>query len=171
MCAHCLGALFAIAKSPFVKVSTQTEALELPNKRLTRTLQIADDTGSLESKCGRHYQSVDTVVVVYDGVTCKTVENPLSATPRPLDICMQDSRLEGMSEQKSVARESSGLSMKDQETKMCAHIACFCAVPIGEEFCSDSCREAGSDGVEVACECDHPACPVTARQFLPSVAA
>lgn len=52
---------------------------------------------------------------------------------------------------------------------MCAHIACFCSVPIGEEFCSDTCREAGSDGVEVACHCNHSACPVTAPQFVASL--
>ena len=63
-----------------------------------------------------------------------------------------------------------GLLMK-QEKKMCARIACFCAVPVGEEFCSELCRQAGSDGMEVACECDHPACPITARQFIPSIAA
>ena len=57
------------------------------------------------------------------------------------------------------------------ETNMCAHIACFCSVPIGEQFCCELCREAGREGIEVACQCDHSACPVTARHFIPYVAA
>ena len=59
----------------------------------------------------------------------------------------------------------------NQDATMCAHIACFCSVPIGEEYCCESCRDAGSDGVEVACQCDHPSCPVTAQQFTPFLVA
>jgi len=47
----------------------------------------------------------------------------------------------------------------NQETRKCAHIHCLCDVPRGIEYCSDSCRDAGSDDVEIACQCDHTACP------------
>ena len=51
--------------------------------------------------------------------------------------------------------------------KKCAHIACLCDVADGKEYCGESCREAGSEGVEVACQCDHLECPVTFREFAP----
>ena len=53
--------------------------------------------------------------------------------------------------------------MANQEAKTCAHIPCLCDVPNGTEYCSDSCRDAGSDDVEIACQCDHKACPLTSR--------
>jgi hypothetical protein len=56
--------------------------------------------------------------------------------------------------------------MANQETKKCAHIPCLCDVRNGEEYCGESCREAGSNDVEIACQCDHPACPLTFRQFV-----
>jgi len=54
--------------------------------------------------------------------------------------------------------------MANQETRKCAHIPCLCDVPRGIEYCSDSCRDAGSD-VEIGCHCDHTACPLTIRYF------
>ena len=48
--------------------------------------------------------------------------------------------------------------MADQEKKLCAHEPCLCTVPAHEKFCSDFCRDAGADEVEIACECGHPAC-------------
>jgi hypothetical protein len=56
--------------------------------------------------------------------------------------------------------------MTHQTMKKCAHIPCLCNVSAGQEYCGDSCREAGSEDVEIACPCDHPACPLTVRQFL-----
>ena len=50
-----------------------------------------------------------------------------------------------------------GVVMTNLKTKKCAHIPCLCDVPIGEEFCGESCRDAGSEDVEIACQCDHPA--------------
>ncbi len=44
------------------------------------------------------------------------------------------------------------------EEKVCAHEPCLCTVPAGQKFCSDFCHDAGADEVEIACECDHPAC-------------
>jgi hypothetical protein len=54
--------------------------------------------------------------------------------------------------------------MANQETRKCAHIPCLCDVPKGQEYCGESCRDAGSEDVEIACQCDHAACPLTFRQ-------
>ena len=61
--------------------------------------------------------------------------------------------------------------MTNQKTRKCAHIPCLCDVPKGEEYCGDACRDAGSEDVEIACQCDHPACPLTFRPFVPRSAA
>jgi hypothetical protein len=41
----------------------------------------------------------------------------------------------------------------------------------GEEFCGEACRDAGSEDVEIACQCSHPACPLIFRQFASQSAA
>jgi len=52
--------------------------------------------------------------------------------------------------------------MSNTELKTCAHIPCRCLVPAGEKYCGQRCAEAGSEDVEIACECDHPpACALT----------
>jgi hypothetical protein len=61
--------------------------------------------------------------------------------------------------------------MANQEKRMCAHLPCLCIVADGEEFCGEACRDAGRDDVEIACQCDHPACPLTFRDFAPRNAA
>jgi hypothetical protein len=61
--------------------------------------------------------------------------------------------------------------MANQKTKKCAHIPCLCDVPNGEEYCGEVCRDAGSEDVEIACQCDHRAGPLTVRQFAPGSAA
>ena len=71
-----------------------------------------------------------------------------------------------------VPREVGGVGkdeivMANPEARKCAHLPCLCDVPRGIEYCSDSCRDAGIDDVEIACQCDHPACPLTIRQFAP----
>jgi hypothetical protein len=48
----------------------------------------------------------------------------------------------------------------EQKTK-CAHIPCTCEVAPGQKYCSEACKNAGSEEVEIACQCDHPACPLT----------
>jgi hypothetical protein len=58
--------------------------------------------------------------------------------------------------------------MATQEKKKCAHIPCLCRVADGEEYCGEVCRDAGSEEVEIACQCDHPACPLTLQQFAPA---
>ena len=52
--------------------------------------------------------------------------------------------------------------MTDTNERKCAHIPCLCEVPEGRKYCGESCRDAGSEELEIACECDHPACPLTA---------
>jgi hypothetical protein len=55
---------------------------------------------------------------------------------------------------------------KSRDQKVRTH-TCLCDVPGGKEYCGDSCRYAGSDDVEIVCQCDHTACPLTIRQFAP----
>jgi hypothetical protein len=51
--------------------------------------------------------------------------------------------------------------MANPKMKECAHIPCLCEVPEGQEYCGDACRDAGSEDVEIACQCDHPPqCPL-----------
>lgn len=57
--------------------------------------------------------------------------------------------------------------MANQKTNKCAHIPCLCDVRNGDKYCGEACRDAGSEDVEIACQCDHPACPLTFRQFAP----
>jgi len=51
--------------------------------------------------------------------------------------------------------------MKNQDTRKCAHLPCLCNVPQGQEYCGEVCRDAGSEDVDIACQCGHPACPLT----------
>jgi hypothetical protein len=55
--------------------------------------------------------------------------------------------------------------MANQKTRKCAHIPCLCDVAGGQEYCGAACRDAGSQDVEIACQCDHLACPLTFRRF------
>jgi hypothetical protein len=43
----------------------------------------------------------------------------------------------------------------------CAHLPCQCSVQAGDKYCGQACKEAGSDEVEIACQCDHRTCPLT----------
>jgi hypothetical protein len=61
--------------------------------------------------------------------------------------------------------------MANKRMEKCAHIPCLCDVADGEEYCGATCRDAGSDDVEIACQCDHPACPLTFRWFASRSAA
>jgi len=58
--------------------------------------------------------------------------------------------------------------MRNQKMKKCAHIPCLCDVSEGKEYCGEACRDAGSKDVEIACQCDHPACPLTVRRVCAS---
>jgi hypothetical protein len=51
--------------------------------------------------------------------------------------------------------------MANRERTKCAHMPCLCDVSPGEEYCSDVCQDAGSEDVEVACQCGHASCPLT----------
>ena len=48
--------------------------------------------------------------------------------------------------------------MAVEKRNICAHEPCACTVAEGEKYCSNYCRTAGSEEVEIACECDHEAC-------------
>ena len=48
--------------------------------------------------------------------------------------------------------------MSDQEVKQCAHEPCKCIVAAHEKYCSDYCKSAGSEEVEIACDCEHEPC-------------
>jgi hypothetical protein len=78
----------------------------------------------------------------------------------------------GLGQQKALRQKfGKEFVMANQETRKCAHIPCLCDVQRGIEYCSDSCRDAGSDDVEIACQCDHRACPLTARPYVPHIVA
>lgn len=51
--------------------------------------------------------------------------------------------------------------MENQNKLRCAHIPCTCEVKPGEKYCGDACRDAGKEEVEIACQCNHRACPLT----------
>lgn len=55
--------------------------------------------------------------------------------------------------------------MANQKTNKCAHIPCLCDVRLGEEYCGEACRVAGSEDVEIACDCHHLACTLSFGQF------
>jgi hypothetical protein len=55
--------------------------------------------------------------------------------------------------------------MSINETKTCAHLPCRCVVPAGQKYCGQSCEDAGSKEVEIACECDlPPVCALTVTE-------
>jgi hypothetical protein len=43
----------------------------------------------------------------------------------------------------------------------CAHLPCKCLATPGDKYCGQACKDAGSNEVEIACQCDHGACPLT----------
>jgi hypothetical protein len=51
--------------------------------------------------------------------------------------------------------------MNNKSGTTCAHIPCKCEVKPGQKYCSDACRDAGGSEVEIACQCNHAACPLT----------
>jgi hypothetical protein len=53
--------------------------------------------------------------------------------------------------------------MKTHEPAKCVHLPCRCSVQAGDKYCSPSCKEAGSEDVEIACQCDHGPCPLTVK--------
>jgi hypothetical protein len=51
--------------------------------------------------------------------------------------------------------------MAASEHNKCAHVPCRCMAPSGDQYCGQACKEAGSNEVEIACQCDHGICPLT----------
>jgi len=52
------------------------------------------------------------------------------------------------------------MTTASQQNK-CAHLPCLCPVQPGDKYCGQACKEAGSEEVEIACQCDHEPCPLT----------
>jgi hypothetical protein len=50
--------------------------------------------------------------------------------------------------------------MTTTESK-CAHIPCRCSTLPSDKYCGQACKEAGSEHVDIACQCDHGPCPLT----------
>lgn len=48
--------------------------------------------------------------------------------------------------------------MANETGKKCAHEICVCIPTDGKKYCSQFCEDAGSEEVEIACGCGHPAC-------------
>jgi hypothetical protein len=42
--------------------------------------------------------------------------------------------------------------------RKCAHPPCQCEITSGEKYCSEICKDAGSQETEIACECGHAPC-------------
>ncbi|MGA9528990.1 MAG: hypothetical protein WBS24_12825 [Terriglobales bacterium] len=43
-------------------------------------------------------------------------------------------------------------------SKKCAHPSCNCQVTSDDKYCSQFCKDAGADEVEIACDCGHDIC-------------
>ena len=52
--------------------------------------------------------------------------------------------------------------MTTNEQNKCGHLPCQCMVQAGNKYCGQACKDAGSKEVEIACQCDHGLCPLTA---------
>jgi hypothetical protein len=52
-----------------------------------------------------------------------------------------------------------GLKPMKPFPKKCANITCLCNVTGDDEYCGKACRARGRENVEIACHCDHLACP------------
>jgi hypothetical protein len=53
--------------------------------------------------------------------------------------------------------------MEKQKQDRCAHLPCMCEVKPDQKYCGDTCRDAGSEEVEIACECNHEVCQLTKK--------
>ena len=51
--------------------------------------------------------------------------------------------------------------------KKCAHPACKCAAPKNDDYCSQYCKDAGKDDVEISCDCGHTGCSITEQTSYP----
>ena len=48
--------------------------------------------------------------------------------------------------------------MSDSKTNKCSHQSCVCIPPASEKYCSQFCKDAGSEETEIACDCGHAPC-------------
>jgi hypothetical protein len=56
-------------------------------------------------------------------------------------------------------KNKDGILKTNRPTRMCANVTCLCTATDGDGYCGDVCRTRGRDNVEIACQCDHLACP------------
>jgi hypothetical protein len=61
-----------------------------------------------------------------------------------------------------VKAEARRILMTSDTTTKCAHLPCQCAAKADDKFCGDACKEAGASEVEIACQCNHVPCVITA---------
>jgi hypothetical protein len=54
--------------------------------------------------------------------------------------------------------------MTTPEQNTCAHVPCTCVVESGKKYCGESCSDAGSGDVEIACECGHATCSTSIEE-------
>ena len=64
-------------------------------------------------------------------------------------------------ETSKVRTEKENMIAKDEQNKR-AHLPCRCVIQAGEKYCSEACKETGAEEVEIACQCNHEACPLKA---------
>jgi hypothetical protein len=57
--------------------------------------------------------------------------------------------------------------MADKQEK-CGHPACTCVPEKGSKYCSTYCSDAGSDEIEISCDCGHATC--ASLENIPSTA-
>jgi hypothetical protein len=53
--------------------------------------------------------------------------------------------------------------MTEKTSVKCAHPACICIVSKGDTFCSQYCRDAGKEDVEISCDCGHEGCAIAEK--------
>jgi len=61
-------------------------------------------------------------------------------------------------------RELEGL--EDGTASRCKHVGCDCSIPSFQEYCSEPCEKAESEGRQ-SCPCGHPECISGVHERLP----
>ena len=138
---------------------------DLNRPHLERAIDFRSVIGASRlSKSRRAYHSADTM----DSKTSvQTARNLFVISNHRLEICMQSTQYRDAAMVGHVNwREQ--IVLANEATERSARIPCFCDVQNGDEYCGEACRRAGSEDVEIACQCDHPACLLGVRGFTAS---